>query len=242
MNCEEIRDRLEFYALGLLDGSEQKEVAAHLAGGCEGCAAALRRAVALNAALGATAPEASLPKHLKPRVMAALTAKRSGASSPKAWIGLAASLAVAVLLLGLSLRRDRDRMAAMERELRQTRSHQEAMRQSMLVLSQPGTRMIGSAGETRGAYYVNGDHGVVLIAANLDAPERGRAYQMWIIPRTGNPRPAGVFRPAQTGTAIHYFETRFDPAATAALAITDEPEAGSAAPTTAPFLVASFSN
>jgi anti-sigma-K factor RskA len=77
----------------------------------------------------------------------------------------------------------------------------------------------------------------MLIASNLPAPAAGRAYAMWVIPKGQSPRPAGVFRPDANGSAVHLQTGPVDLDATAAFAITEEPESGSAAPTTTPFLV-----
>jgi anti-sigma-K factor RskA len=85
---------------------------------------------------------------------------------------------------------------------------------------------------------LNPTRGVVLIATSLPAAEPGRAYQMWIIPKGQSPRPAGLFQPDEGGTVVHVFEAELPPGSTAALAVSVEPETGSAAPTTTPMLVA----
>ena len=78
----------------------------------------------------------------------------------------------------------------------------------------------------------------MLIAGSLTPLQPGRTYQMWIIPKGRAPVPAGLFKPDAQGNVIHTFGTQVDIAATGAMAVSDEPEAGSAAPTTTPFLVA----
>jgi anti-sigma-K factor RskA len=53
---------------------------------------------------------------------------------------------------------------------------------------------------------------------------------MWTIPKEGAPRPAGVFQSDMQATAMHIFSGPVDPTL-AVVAVTIEPESGSAAPT-----------
>jgi anti-sigma-K factor RskA len=80
--------------------------------------------------------------------------------------------------------------------------------------------------------------GVLLIASNLPALAPGRTYQMWLIPKGGAPRPAGLFRSDARGGAVHILESAVDVAGTGAMAISVEPEGGSVQPTTTPIIVA----
>jgi len=61
---------------------------------------------------------------------------------------------------------------------------------------------------------------------------------MWIIPKGGAPRPAGLFQPASDATAMHIEPGPVDVAATAAVAVTVEDEAGAPQPTSQPLIVA----
>ena len=77
----------------------------------------------------------------------------------------------------------------------------------------------------------------MLIASNLPVVRPGQTYEMWVIPKGAAPKPAGLFRPDNTGTAFHLIQQPVDVASAQALAITVEPEAGSPAPTSTPMLV-----
>jgi anti-sigma-K factor RskA len=52
---------------------------------------------------------------------------------------------------------------------------------------------------------------------------------MWVIPKGGTPRPAGLFQSGPQGTALHILPGTVDPNVT--VAVTVEPESGSPAPT-----------
>ena len=63
---------------------------------------------------------------------------------------------------------------------------------------------------------------------------------MWVIPKGGAPRPAGVFYPNPDGTAVHILAGAVDLASLSAVAVTVEPEAGSPAPTSPIIIAASI--
>jgi len=52
MNCDELRDHYELFALGLAEEPEKGEIRAHLARDCETCLPGVRRAEELMALLG----------------------------------------------------------------------------------------------------------------------------------------------------------------------------------------------
>ncbi len=62
-------------------------------------------------------------------------------------------------------------------------------------------------------------------------------YVMWVIPKGGVPRPAGLFQSEGT-RAMHILNGPLDTSTLSAIAVTLEPAAGSPAPTTTPIIVA----
>ena len=88
----------------------------------------------------------------------------------------------------------------------------------------------------RGRVLLNPSRGVLLIASNLPPAPAGRIYEMWIIPKGGAPIPAGLFQTTAAGNALHLQEGALGLDST--IAVTLEPEAGSAAPTTTPLFAA----
>ena len=73
------------------------------------------------------------------------------------------------------------------------------------------------------------------VAHNLPAPKQGRTYQLWLV--TANAKiSAGTFTPSATGDAVVRANYALPKDALAAVAVTDEPQSGSAQPTTVPIL------
>jgi anti-sigma-K factor RskA len=85
---------------------------------------------------------------------------------------------------------------------------------------------------------LNPAKGVMFIATNLPALPRGRTYEMWVIPKGGAPKPAGLFQSDERGNAVHVQPGPVDLATTSAVAVSVEPESGSAAPTSQPIIIA----
>jgi anti-sigma-K factor RskA len=113
--------------------------------------------------------------------------------------------------------------------------------QALSFLDDPATVPVsfgkGQPSPPHGNVFVHSKLGVLLIAANLPAAQSGKIYEMWVIPKGGAPRPAGLFQ-SQGGTAMHILSGPLDVATLGAVAVTLEPEAGSSAPTSTPIIVA----
>lgn len=76
------------------------------------------------------------------------------------------------------------------------------------------------------------------VGHHLPTPKLGRTYQLWLVTPTAKIN-AGTFAPRADGSAVVRAQHAIPKNGLAAIAVTDEPSAGSAQPTTAPFLVAS---
>jgi anti-sigma-K factor RskA len=76
----------------------------------------------------------------------------------------------------------------------------------------------------------------VLIAAHLPSLDAKKTFELWVLPATGNPIPAGLFRANEDSSATFVRPGPIENAA--AVAVTVEPEGGSPQPTTTPFIVA----
>ena len=76
-----------------------------------------------------------------------------------------------------------------------------------------------------------------MMASNLKPLPAGMTYELWLIPKSGAPMPAGMFKPDAQGMAMVMPENPV-PAGTDAksFAVTMEPEGGSPAPTGEPLL------
>lgn len=73
------------------------------------------------------------------------------------------------------------------------------------------------------------------IAHNLPVPKPGRTYQLWLVTATQKIS-AGTFLPTASGDAVVHATYALPKDALAAVAVTDEPSAGSPQPTTPPVI------
>jgi hypothetical protein len=259
MTHEELRDFYELFALGVLEEPERAEISAHLARGCADCQAGIKGALRLNALL-ATLPETiEPPRRLRQRILAGIGMEPGLSRFWRSAWGLAAlALAIVLVVVAIANRRGSQELADTRDQLRRSafdlaQARQEIQRSSAEVkqvrsafalLNLPGTREVvfgaGPAQPPRGRIFVNRQQGVLFMAANLPPVPSGKTYQLWLIPKGGAPVPSGLFQSDAQGNALFVRSGQVDPA-TAAVAVSVEPEAGSSAPTTKPVIVAAVS-
>lgn len=245
MTCEELRDEYELYALGLSEGPERRELEEHLERRCPQCGPGVAAAMQTVAAMAMLADPETAPARLRRRVMAAIGVEQE----VRGWFSwpvlIPAAFALGAILLWVESRNTLD---ARKAELAQARATIERqanelgqLRPVLAFLNQPDTKLVnfgtGAPAPPKGSILVNPRDGVLLMASNLPALPAGRTYQMWLIPKGGAPQPAGLFKSLPNGTAL-YARPGAVAADTAAVAVSVEPEAGSAAPTTTPIIVA----
>jgi anti-sigma-K factor RskA len=111
----------------------------------------------------------------------------------------------------------------------------------LAVLSAPGTRSISLAATTAASPQVNAYWneiaGLVLTGRHMPALPADRTYQLWVVPKTGNPVSAGIFEPDVEGSALLISQPQAKQSDAAALAITQEPAGGRPQPTSKPVWV-----
>jgi len=107
------------------------------------------------------------------------------------------------------------------------------------ILSAPGTRAVSLEAADRADIraFWNDQSGLALTAEGLAAPERGRAFQLWAIPKEGAPVSIDVFRPDADDKALIFAQPAIASAESQALAITEEDAAGAEQPTSNPIWV-----
>ena len=240
--CEDFHDDFELYALGLLDPAEKEEIDAHLRTGCATCDAALKDALAINAIVMSMAPDVVPPARVKRRVLAGVGVQRMSWS----WLATLAAASMLVVALWLSVQ-ERSRAAELAQArhtLLQVSSQRDRLLQALSFLDDPSTVPVsfgkGQPLPPRGNVFVHSKLGVLLIASNLPPAQAGKTYEMWVIPKGGSPRPAGLFQSEGGGTAMHILSGPLDVGTLGAVAVTLEPEAGSPAPTSTPIIVAAL--
>ena len=165
------------------------------------------------------------------------------------WLALAASL-VAVVSLGslYQVTHERDAIAAAYQMAVGDRVVADSLRASLtdrdhLIANLTGPQVavmtLASSGARAPSARMFWDQSVdawTFVAHNLPKPKPGRTYQLWLV--TAKQKiSAGTFMPGANGDAVVRATYALPKDALAAVAVTDEPEAGSAQPTTVPVIV-----
>lgn len=257
MSCDELREHYELFAMDLLeDAAVRAELEAHLARRCPNCTAGVREAREAFSLLALTARPATPPAELREKILAAVRGSRTDkvvAMRAPAWQKVLPWAVAAGLLVGVGYYRQAEQarteevvsvrvaMQHLENSRKLELAELERLRPLAEFLRQADTRVVtfGEPAKTppRGRVLVNPGRGVLLLANSLPALTPGQTFQMWVIPKAGAPQPAGLFQAAE-GAAVHVRAGAVDLAQAAAVAVSVEPESGSAAPTTTPILVA----
>jgi anti-sigma-K factor RskA len=236
MNCNELREYYELYAIGVAEDPERSEIRAHLNRQCEVCMQGIKQAREVATLLGGSAAPSEPSPRLRRRILASVGVedKRFG-WTPWLAAALAMSMFAVVYFAGQNgetlreLARARDQMGRQQSEL----SH---LNEAFAILNGADTKVVtfgeGEKQPPKGRVFMNKSMGVLLIANNLPKAPVGKAYEMWIIPKGGKPIPAGMFYSDDNGSAMH-MQRNVDPNA-GLVAVTLEPEAGSQQPTSTP--------
>jgi anti-sigma-K factor RskA len=236
------------YALGALSPDEAQRFEAFLATSPEAQReVAEYREVAALLALGGD--EAAPGDALRERVLARIGEGKTRALPPAGgasgrgapWLALAASLLLAVGL-GAGLVSARGRLAAIETELAardqtlaQTRRQLTEREATLNSILEPGVQLfqLTASGDPEPGiqlFWNRERHRAIVHGYRLKAVPAGQAYQLWFI-KDGKPVPSVTFKPEADGHAkVEQIPVPSDGAVSAA-AITVEPEAGSAQPT-----------
>jgi anti-sigma-K factor RskA len=245
---EQFAGDLALHALGSLSGDERMALEKHL----QDCAACRRELDLLRGdmaflALSTTGPVP--PARSRKRLSDAIAAepRRARRKMRHSWAlapwAVAAVLALVVLGFWRSNTHLRNTLAGLRhqymeeniqlqqaRDVVSTLTATDAMRVTLVAAKTPP--------QPQGkAIYVRDRSSLVFLATNLPSLPTGKTYELWLIPTTGAPVPAGLFKPDAHGSAT-VLNPPLPPRAEAkAFAITVEPEQGSRAPTSQPIML-----
>ena len=242
---EQFAEDLSLYALGALQGQERAPIEKHLEE-CSACRQELERLRGELALLAFSTSGPRPPVRSRTRLMAAV-AKEPRRSQlrqrtwPTWWTTLGWAATVAALMIGVLLRQQNSdlRRRVTELEISSSRQNQQLDEAKQLVttLTSPdAVRFTLVAGNTTPqpqgkAIYVPRSGTLVFLANNLPAIPPKKAYELWLIPTSGPPVPAGLFKPDARGAATVIRPPLPTGVEAKTFAITIEPEAGSSAPT-----------
>lgn len=257
---DEFRDLLAAHAMDLLGPAERASVLGHVSQ-CAECAAELESLRSTVGALALAAPDRSFDARrcngVRSRLLARTAADRDARArvaagqlperEPRmlrqaevvpiqsasrwrlAFMLLAAGLAGLILIGGAQLLRSRDELA----QARETESQQ---RRLIAGLMGPGVKVIelaaaeGRRGRAR-MFWDQRRGGWTFVAYGIPVPAAGRAYQLWLMTPGDRKISAGVFTPSREGNAVATATYVLAADSLAAVAVTDEPAGGVAAPT-----------
>jgi anti-sigma-K factor RskA len=240
---EQYADDLSLYALNALQGEDRARVDAHLAT-CAACRLELEQLRGDTALLALSAAGPRPPQRARQRLLDAVAreARVSGAlprSSWWGWMGWAAT--VAVVVFALSLWREnsslQQSLVSLSSRAAESRRELEEMRRIAAPILDPETQRVTlvstkAAPQPQGkAFYLRNRSSLVFLANNMPALPPGQAYELWLIPVSGAPIPAGVFKPDAHGSASVVNPVLPAAVEAKAFAITMEDETGATAPT-----------
>ena len=240
MNCNELRDSYELYAIGVADDPERSEIREHLNRECEVCMQGIRQARELAALLGGTAAPAAPSPKLRGRILASVgVEQRRFGLAPWLAAALAMSMFAVVYFVG-QWKNAMDQYAQVRAELRTQTIELSRLNEAFAIVNSSDSTVSDFGGAQtqppKGKVIMSKSQGLLLIANNLPPAGAGKAYEMWIIPKGGKPKPAGMFHAAPNGSAMHMMHEAIAP--DSLVAVTIEPEAGSDQPTSQPLFAA----
>jgi hypothetical protein len=244
---EQFADDLALYALDELTGVERQELEDHL----QSCAACRRELHALRGdlgLLGLTSSGPQPPARSKDRLMRAIAAEPRGVSLPDpaprrslwamlvpTFAALGLLLVVVVLWRGNGLMKDQ--LAELGNRNQDQSIQLEQMNQQLTLLTSPDAVHVAlnpqkAPKQPSGtAIFSPSQKRMIFMASNLGPVPEGKAYELWIIPSTGAPIAAGVFKPDDHGNAIMMDHKMPEGVEAKAFAITIENQEGSDKPT-----------
>jgi anti-sigma-K factor RskA len=232
--------------LGSLEGDELREFEAILRAGGPEVSQVMRESTDLVAQAGFAARLVDPPALLRTKLMKAIT-PMSEVSKParrrfNTWAAAGWAMAAGLAVLGyFGLQREaayRREIAGAIRDLETLRAETAEMRKVMNVVMSRDTRLIRLVTSTPDVpqfrAFWSSPGGLILTGLNIPAPQPGRTMQLWVVPRSGNPVSAGVFKPGADGRVLLFANAVSPPEEAKGLAISDEPDGGSSQPTTVP--------
>ena len=257
---QQYAEDLALHALDALRGEERTKLELHLAT-CASCRLELEQLRGDTALLALSAAGPRAPQRARQRLLEAvareprLAATSAGLSAevgraagkddvrPRSWWGwLGWAATAAVVVFALSLWREnsalKQTVASASSQAAESRREMEELRRIAAPILEPEAQKVTlvaakSPPQPQGkAFYLRSRGTLVFLASNMPALPPQKAYELWLIPTSGAPIPAGVFKPDAHGSGSVVNPPLPAGTEAKAFAITVENEAGSGAPTT----------
>jgi anti-sigma-K factor RskA len=172
----------------------------------------------------------------------AQTSTRQTSTRDSWWGWLGWTAAAAVVIFAVSLWREnsvlKETLASASSQAAKSAREMEELRRIAAPILEPEAQRVTlvatkTAPQPQGkVFYLRNRSSLVLLANNLPPLGPRKAYELWLIPTSGAPIAAGVFKPDAHGSGSVVNPPLPAGAEAKAFAITVEDEAGSATPTT----------
>ncbi|HTC49575.1 MAG TPA: anti-sigma factor [Candidatus Aquilonibacter sp.] len=249
---EQYAEDLALYALDALAEADRVKLEQHLAS-CSACRLELEQLRGDTALLALSAAGPRPPQRARQRLLDAVTREPRLAAVAQGelrrgwwgWLGWAGT--AAVIVFALSLWRENSSLkemlaSASAHSAESARQLDELRKIAAPIIEPEAQRVTLVAAKTPAqpqgkAFYLKSRNSLVFLASNMPVLPAQKAYELWLIPTSGNPIPAGVFKPDARGSAVVVNPPLPAGVEAKAFAITVENEAGSAAPTTPVLMV-----
>jgi anti-sigma-K factor RskA len=247
---EQFAEDLALYALGALVGPEKDALEQHLQV-CSPCQSELQQLQSDAALLALSTIGPVPPPRSRKRLLEAVAReRRARVAIPKRsawWVLVPSAVSTALIVVAAFLLNDSRNLNRALANLQQRHSEMEKQLQVaqdlVNTLTSPESKHITLAPvkalpQPQGkAYYLSSSGHLVFLANNLAPLPPNKVYELWLIPRTGAPIPAGLFQPDPRGTATVVNPPLPTGIEAKAFAITIEPAGGSPAPTSQPIML-----
>lgn len=243
---EQFAEDLALHAMGALETEERANLERHLAT-CAACKLELEQLRADGALLALSVSGPKPPQRMRQRLLDAVAKEprvpRAVQSAPRhSWWGvLGWAATAAVLVFAASLWKEnlalKQTLASASQQAAQSIRELEDLRRVAAPIFEPEAQRVTLVSartppQPQGkAFYLRRRNGLIFLANNMPSLPSQKAYELWLIPTSGAPIPAGVFKPDARGSATVVNPPLPAGAEAKAFAITVENEAGSSTPT-----------
>jgi anti-sigma-K factor RskA len=244
---DELQERAILYAAGALPEDERREHLQHLEeDGCAVCREAAREFESIAQTLAMGLPHETPSPAVKERLMAQISlvpgSLREMPRTPRralfwtGWLAAAASwiLIAFVFNMNANLRNNVESLSARVAELETQIGSQRTV---LASLTSPQVRVVNLSGQgatpqARGRiFWDERQRNWRVYVGSLPPAPAQRTYQLWFVPRTGNPVSASVFNTTGDGSAELDIAIPAGVTEVAAAAVTTEPAGGVPQPT-----------